>query len=424
MINIPKGTKDVLPFEAYKWHYVEEKIREITRLFNVKEIRTPVFEHTELFLRGVGETTDIVNKEMYTFLDKGGRSVTLKPEGTAGAARSYVENNLGELPQPVKLYYQTPVFRYEKPQNGRLREHHQFGIEIFGADSPEADCEVILIAKALFDKLGLKKLQLKINSIGCKECREIYNTKLKEFLTENSDKLCNTCKDRMLKNPLRILDCKNDGCKEITEKAPRIQDFLCEKCRSHQDKLCTLLDVSGVEYVIDSNIVRGLDYYTKTVFEFVSTDIGAQGTVCGGGRYNYLVEEVGGKPAAAAGFGMGIERLLITLENLRLLDNVRDTNPAVYIAPLGEAVRTECLRTVNSLRANGIGVETDLVNRSVKAQMKYADKIKADYVIVIGENEINENRVNIKNMSTGESESVAIPNIVEYFKDKYIKAER
>lgn len=418
MINIPKGTKDVLPEDSYKWHYVESKIKEVTEIFNLKEIRTPVFEHTELFLRGVGETTDIVNKEMYTFLDKGGRSITLKPEGTAGAARSYVENSLGEMPQPVKTYYITPVFRYEKPQNGRLREHHQFGIEVFGVDSPEADAEVILVAKTLFDKLGLKKLTLHLNSIGCKECRTKYNEKLKEYLRQNADKLCPTCRERMEKNPLRVLDCKVDACKVITKDAPRIQDYLCDDCKKHQDRLTEILTALGVDYVIDSNVVRGLDYYTKTVFEFISTDIGAQGTVCGGGRYNHLIEEVGGKPAAAAGFGMGIERLLITLENLGLLSEVKPEVPTVYVAPLGENAKNYTITLSHNLRLNGVSTETDLVGRSVKAQMKYANKIGAKFVIVLGENEINEQAVDVKDMQTGESEKVSLNEIVEYLVKK------
>ena len=418
MINIPKGTKDVLPTEAYKWHYVESKIDEVTKLFNVKEIRTPVFEHTELFLRGVGETTDIVNKEMYTFLDKGNRSITLKPEGTAGAARSYVENNLGELPQPIKMFYKTPVFRYEKPQNGRLREHHQFGIEIFGADTPETDAEVIMIAKTLFDKLGLKNLTLHINSIGCKNCRKEYNEKLKKYLFEHESELCGTCKERMVKNPLRVLDCKVDSCKVVAKDAPQIQDNLCDECREHQEKLCKILDLLGVEYVIDSNVVRGLDYYTRTVFEFISNDIGAQGTVCGGGRYNYLVEEVGGKPTAAAGFGMGIERLLITLENLHLLDNVKDDSPTVYVAPLGDTAKLLSAKIVNNLRKNAISVETDLVGRSVKAQMKYANKINAKFVVVVGENEINNKLVNVKNMENGETTEVKLDGLVDFFTNR------
>ncbi len=414
MINIPKGTKDVLPQEAYKWHYVESKIEEVTKLFNVKEIRTPVFEHTELFLRGVGETTDIVNKEMYTFMDKGGRSITLKPEGTAGAARSYIENNLGELPQPIKMFYKTPVFRYEKPQNGRLREHHQFGIEIFGADTPETDAEVIMIAKTLFDKLGLKNLTLHINSIGCKNCRTKYNEKLKEFLYSHEEELCGTCRERMVKNPLRVLDCKIDSCKEVTKDAPKIQDNLCDECKAHQDKLCKILDNLGVEYVIDSNVVRGLDYYTRTVFEFISNDIGAQGTVCGGGRYNYLVEQVGGKPTAAAGFGMGIERLLITLENLHLLDDIKDGHPTIYIAPLGDNASLVTSKLVYDLRCAGISTETDLVGRSVKAQMKYANKINAEYVVVVGDNEIQNDLVNVKNMANGETVEVKISELVDY----------
>lgn len=415
MINIPKGTKDVLPSDSYKWHYIEEKIREVAKLFCLNEIRTPVFEHTELFLRGVGETTDIVNKEMYTFLDKGNRSITLKPEGTAGVARSFVENSLNNLPQPIKTYYETPVFRYEKPQNGRLREHHQFGVEIFGADSPETDAEVIMIAKTLFDKLGLKKLQLNINSIGCKECRKKYNQALKEFLYQHIDELCDTCKTRLEKNPLRILDCKSKVCQSITKDAPVIQDYLCDDCKEHQNKLIQILETLNVDFKINPKIVRGLDYYTKTVFEFISTDIGAQGTVCGGGRYNYLVEEVGGKPTPAAGFGMGIERLLITLEKLNLMDKVMDNVPDVYIAPLGENAKVKCISLVNELRIEGKSVETDFINRSIKAQMKYANKINAKFVVVIGDSEIENNSVNVKNMENGETLTIQLDKLKDFF---------
>ena len=295
MINIPKGTKDVLPQESYKWHYVENIARKVTENFGYREIRTPVFEHTELFLRGVGDTTDIVNKEMYTFNDKGGRSISLKPEGTAGVARSFVENSLINAPQPSKMYYLTPVFRYEKPQAGRLREHHQFGIELYGSESPYADAEVILLAKEFFDRLGLKKLSLNINSIGCRECRKEYSEALKNYLYASKEKLCGTCLERLEKNPLRVLDCKNFECKEVSENAPKVLDYLCGGCRKHHEVLCKTLDELGVAFTVNSNIVRGLDYYTKTVFEFISNEIGSQGTVCGGGRYNNLVEEIGGK---------------------------------------------------------------------------------------------------------------------------------
>ncbi len=407
MINIPKGTKDVLPSDSYKWHYIEKTVKSVAESFCVKEIRTPTFEHTELFLRGVGDTTDIVNKEMYTFNDKGDRSITLKPEGTAGVARAYIENSLYALPQPTKMYYITPVFRYERPQNGRLREHHQFGIEYFGSDSPLADIEVMLIAKSIFDKLGVKNIELNINSIGCPECRKQYNNALKAFLQNNFDKLCTTCRDRFDKNPLRILDCKDDNCKMLLKDAPKVLDYLCEDCKNHHKAVCEGLDDLGIKYVVNPQIVRGLDYYTRTVFEFISNNIGAQGTVCGGGRYNNLVEQVGGSPCPAVGFGMGIERLMIMLANLEL--NLGYEKPIdVYIAPLSDDARKVAFRFANYLRGQGLSIEFDLMNRSTKAQMKYANKIGAKYVAIIGEDELKEESFTLKNMETGNSEKIKL----------------
>ncbi|MDE5618282.1 MAG: histidine--tRNA ligase, partial [Clostridia bacterium] len=303
MINIPKGTKDVLPSQSYKWHYIEGVLRQVAHDFCVSEVRTPTFEHTELFARGVGDTTDIVNKEMYTFEDKGGRSMTLKPEGTAGIARLYIENSLSAMPQPLKMYYITPVFRYERPQAGRLREHHQFGIEVYGAAGPQADVEVISIAKAVFDRLGIGKLVLNINSIGCPECRKKYNKALYDYLSSRVGKMCDTCKERLDKNPLRILDCKEEKCKAITADAPVILDYLCDDCKNHHIKVCEGLEEICINYIVNPRIVRGLDYYTRTVFEFISDNIGAQGAVCAGGRYDNLVSQVGGKPTPAVGFG-------------------------------------------------------------------------------------------------------------------------
>jgi histidyl-tRNA synthetase len=384
MISIPKGTKDVLPNEAYKWHYIENKARHIADLYALREVRTPVFEHTELFLRGVGETTDIVNKEMYTFEDKGGRSLTLKPEGTAGVARSFVENSLYSLPQPVKMFYLTPVFRYERPQSGRLREHHQFGVEVFGSDLPETDVEIISIAKSMFNRLGITKLQQYINSIGCPECRKVYNSALKDYLRGQLPNMCRTCNDRFEKNPLRILDCKEEECIKINADAPKVTDYLCDDCKAHMAKVEQYLTALGIDYIVNPRIVRGLDYYTRTVFEFVSTDIGAQGTICGGGRYNGLVEEVGGKPTPAVGFGMGLERLINVLESLNLSTGEKEA-VTVYVAPIGEIAKVKAMQIIAELRKNGISADTDFMNRSVKAQMKFADKINAKYVVVIGE---------------------------------------
>lgn len=402
MITKPKGTKDVLPSQSYKWHYIENTVREIARRYCLNEVRTPVFEHTEVFLRGIGETTDIVSKEMYTFLDKGERSITLKPEGTAGVARAYVENSLYALPQPIKTYYITPVFRYEKPQSGRLREHHQFGVEIFGSYSAMADVEVISLAKSVFDALGIGNLSLNINSIGCEKCRKEYNAALKAYLAPYLDKMCNTCKERYEKNPLRILDCKEEACIAINANAPSILDYLCDECKTHHEAVCKGLESMNITYSINSRIVRGLDYYTRTVFEFISNNIGAQGTVCGGGRYNHLVEQFGNKPAPAAGFGMGIERLMMVLENIggSFAD---EYTPDLYVAPIDNEARAMSLALVNRLRNEGLAVESDMMDRSVKAQMKYADKLKAKYVIVIGEDEMVNSVYNLKNMRSGET---------------------
>ena len=414
MINIPKGTKDVLPQESFKWHYVENLARKTAADFCVSEIRTPTFEHTELFLRGVGDTTDIVNKEMYTFEDKGGRSITLKPEGTAGVARAFIENSLYAGVQPTKMYYITPVFRYERPQAGRLREHHQFGVEYFGSDSPYADVEVMMIAKTFFDRLGIKKLKLNINSIGCRECRKNYNVALKEYLRSRLDDMCPTCRERFEKNPLRILDCKEEGCKAVTAGAPVILDYLCDDCRAHHESVCKQLSLLGIDYEVNPHIVRGLDYYTRTVFEFISSDIGAQGTVSGGGRYNNLIEDVGGKPCPAVGFGMGLERLILTMEALGLPFG-EESRPEVYIAPLCDEAKDEAMLTANALRRAGVSCDTDLLGRSFKAQLKYVNKIGAKYMIVIGTDEIQSGVYQVKNMLSGESEQVEKGNLPEYF---------
>ena len=413
MINIPKGTKDVLPQEAYKWHYVENLARRTAKDFCASEIRTPTFEHTELFLRGVGDTTDIVNKEMYTFEDKGGRSITLKPEGTAGVARAFIENSLYAGVQPTKMYYITPVFRYERPQAGRLREHHQFGVEYYGSDSPYADVEVMMIAKTFFDRLGIKKLKLNINSIGCKECRKNYNAALKEYLRARLGEMCPTCRERFEKNPLRILDCKEEGCKAITAGAPVILDYLCDGCRAHHESVCSQLTKLGIDFEVNPHIVRGLDYYTRTVFEFISSDIGAQGTVSGGGRYNDLIEDVGGKPCPAVGFGMGLERLILTMEALGLSFGEENV-PDVYIAPLCDEANDEAMLIADKLRHAGISCDTDIIGRSFKAQLKYVNKTGAKYMIVIGTDEIATGNYQVKNMLSGNAEQVGRDDLVAY----------
>ena len=416
MINIPKGTKDVLPQDAYKWQYVESTARDVAELFNLKEIRTPTFEHTELFQRGVGDTTDIVTKEMYTFKDKGDRSITLKPEGTAGTVRSFIESGLINGVLPAKMYYVTPAFRYERPQAGRLREFHQFGVEIFGAKSAQTDAEAIVMADTLLKKLGLK-VQLYINSIGCPTCRAAYNKALKDFFAPHLDSLCYDCKTRYEKNPLRLLDCKEEACKKINVDAPKILDYLCEDCNAHFEELKTCLNLAGVEYVIDPRIVRGLDYYTRSVFEFVSTSIGAQGTVCAGGRYDGLIEQLGGNPMPAVGFAAGIERLLIVMEQSGV-EIPEPKKPTVYIAGMDGACRQKAFELAIALRSKGIFVEIDHMERSVKAQFKYADKLGAKYVAVIGGNELVEGRANVKCMATGTSESVAFADMATYFLTK------
>ena len=400
----------MLPSEAYKWHYVERIARATAANFGFKEIRTPMFEHTELFLRGVGETTDIVTKEMYTFDDKGGRSMTLRPEGTAGVARCFIENGLQQGVMPMKAYYLASAFRYEKPQSGRLREHHQFGVECFGSDSPAADAEIITLADTFLRNVGLTSLELNLNSIGCPTCRAKFNAALKQYIGENLHNMCGQCQTRFDKNPLRILDCKEEKCKAITKNAPSILDFLCDDCKAHFKEVQRILTELGIKFVVNPGIVRGLDYYTRTVFEFVSTDIGAQGTVCGGGRYNNLVEEVGGKPTPAVGFGLGLERLLLVLENTNCL-KAEEERIDYYFASLGDNAKVLCRELVYGLRKKGISAETDLMDRSVKAQMKYADKIGAKYVVVIGDDEIAKGVFSVKNMADGSVEEKNIESL-------------
>ena len=400
----------MLPSEAYKWHYVERIARATAANFGFKEIRTPMFEHTELFLRGVGETTDIVTKEMYTFDDKGGRSMTLRPEGTAGVARCFIENGLQQGVMPMKAYYLASAFRYEKPQSGRLREHHQFGVECFGSDSPAADAEIITLADTFLRNVGLTSLELNLNSIGCPTCRAKFNAALKQYIGENLHNMCGQCQTRFDKNPLRILDCKEEKCKAITKNAPSILDFLCDDCKAHFKEVQRILTELGIKFVVNPGIMRGLDYYTRTVFEFVSTDIGAQGTVCGGGRYNNLVEEVGGKPTPAVGFGLGLERLLLVLENTNCL-KAEEERIDYYFAPLGDNAKALCRELVYGLRKKGISAETDLMDRSVKAQMKYADKIGAKYVVVIGDDEIAKGVFSVKNMADGSVEEKNIESL-------------
>ncbi|MBK1809305.1 histidine--tRNA ligase [Clostridium sp. YIM B02505] len=405
-IQAPKGTKDMLPSDAYKWHYAEEKFRKLSKEYGIREIRTPMFEHTELFLRGVGETTDIVQKEMYTFEDKGGRSVTLKPEGTAPAVRAFIESSLYADAQPTKLYYFTPAFRYENVQKGRLRQFHQYGIEVFGSKEASIDAEIISLAMRALEEFGLNDLSLNINSLGCPHCREKFNNALKEYLKENYDNLCATCKTRFERNPMRILDCKEHKCKGITEKAPTILDFICEECNTHFDNLKGYLDALGIKYNVDSKIVRGLDYYTKTVFEIIHDGL----TVCGGGRYDKLIEEIGGPSMPAFGFGLGLERLLMIIEN----QGVEIPKPIyidLFVGSIGEKSNFEALKLICDLRKYGIYCECDHMKKSVKAQMKYANKIGARFTLVLGEDEIANKSAKLKNMNNGEESIVDLTDL-------------
>ncbi|MDE5765887.1 MAG: histidine--tRNA ligase, partial [Clostridia bacterium] len=395
---------------------VEGTAREVAKVFNLKEIRTPVFEHTELFQRGVGETTDVVTKEMYTFEDKGGRSITLKPEGTAGVARSFIENGLVNSPLPLKSFYVTPCYRYERPQAGRLREFHQFGIEVFGSPEPDADAEVIFAASTFLDKLGIKDTRLEINSIGCKTCRAEYNKALKEYFRPHLNDMCATCRERFDKNPLRMIDCKEEGCKKITAKAPKILDYLCSDCAAHFEKVKGYLSALGVNYTVNPDIVRGLDYYSRTVFEFVSTSIGAQGTVCGGGRYDGLISELGGGNVPAIGFAAGLERLILLMENTAVAFP-EPTVPEIYLAGMDDSTRLKAFEIANSLRLKGVSAECDHMSRSVKAQFKYADKLGAKYTAVIGESEMASGACNLKRMSDGQIFPTAFADIYAFLRD-------
>lgn len=395
-----KGTEDVLPKDSYRWQFVEDVMRKESASYGFKEIRTPVFEHTELFARGVGQTTDVVQKEMYTFDTKGGESVTLRPEGTAGAARAVLEHGLVNDSLPIKASYFVSCYRYEKPQAGRLREFHQFGLECYGTQSPVADAELICAAQSIFDRLGIKQLRLEINSIGCPACRAEYHKALKEYFYGYKDELCETCNSRLEKNPMRILDCKSPVCSKIAQGAPKITDYLCDECKEHFASVQKYLDAAGVEYTVNPTIVRGLDYYTKTVFEFVTDFIGAQGTVCGGGRYDGLIEELGGKHLPSLGFAMGIERLLMLMDK-QGIEIPKPSTCDLYVAVMGESASLKSFEIIKAVRSYGLIAETDVVGRGLRAQMKYADKIGAKFSMVLGDNEIEQGKAVIKNMSSG-----------------------
>ncbi|MEA3422632.1 MAG: histidine--tRNA ligase [Bacillota bacterium] len=425
MINKPKGTMDKLPRDIEKWRYVEEKFREVCHRFGFKEIRTPLFEYTKLFKRGVGETTDIVKKEMFSVIsdanlkkysngrfDLDKKGFTLKPEGTAPVVRSFVENKLYADSQPTKLFYITPCYRNENPQAGRLREFHQFGIETFSSDSAMTDAEIIAVAIRFLDELGIKDVKLKINSVGCKKCRPVYNQAIKDYLEPRLDKFCPACQERYETNPLRILDCKVETCQSELVEVPKITDHLCDDCKNHFEMLKKSLEAFGIEYEVDYKIVRGLDYYTKTAFEIITENIGSQSTICGGGRYDGLVQEIGGPEVTGVGFGLGIERLIMTLE-AEGISFPKENTMDVFIVILGDKPKLEGLKIINKLRSNGISADFDHLERSLKAQMRYANKMESKFTIILGENEIENGTVNIKNMLTSEQIEVKIEDIAE-----------
>jgi len=416
-ITAPRGTADILAPDILKWKYIEKKISEISSRFGYSEIRTPVFEHTELFERGVGDTTDVVQKEMYTFEDKGGRSITLRPEGTASVGRAFLEHNIYAQPLPAKLCYNITCYRYEKPQAGRLREFHQFGAECYGTQDPATDAEVISLAKTVLNELGIEKLTLNINSIGCPTCRAKYNEALKDYFRpyiENGT-LCQTCRDRFDKNPLRILDCKSPICGEVADKAPILLDYICDECSAHFEEVKKHLEAMGIDYKVDGTIVRGLDYYTKTVFEFKTALQGTAGTVCGGGRYDGLIEQLGGAPTPGIGFAMGIERIILALEEANAMPDLKDV-PDIFIANIGEETKLFVTALTDKLRKAGVKCERDLLGRSLKAQMKYADKCGARYSMVIGGDEAEKRKANLKNMIEKEQTEVSLENLDELIK--------
>lgn len=404
-IKAPKGTKDTMPRDSYKVQYIEKEFSELCRLYGFGEVRTPMFESTELFNRGVGETTDIVQKEMYTFEDLGHRSITLKPEGTSPAVRAFIESHDYAEMQPTKYYYDTPCFRYERPQAGRLREFHQFGVENFGTPDMMADAEVIALASDFIKKIGIEDVELRINSVGCRECRPVYRKALQDYLRPYYEELSDISKDRFETNPMRIIDSKDATDQRIAKDAPYMLDYLCDDCKAAFEALKANLDAMGISYVVDPRIVRGLDYYTKTAFEFVTTKIGAQGTICGGGRYDHLVEEIGGPSIPGVGFGLGKERLLILMEQNDII--VDDPNvPDISVSFIGDKARLYALDLVHKLRAGGVSAIIDTLNRNLKGQMKYANKLNARYSVVIGDNEIEKGIVTLKNMHSGEQKEI------------------
>lgn len=406
----PRGTMDILAPDVYTWNYIEKVVRDVAARFGFSEVRVPTFEEIGLFRRGVGESTDVVQKEMYTFTDKDGSMYALRPEGTASVARAIIENGKASDTLPLKYFYIINCFRYEKPEAGRSREFVQFGTEMFGAPGAGADFTIISLASTAIRELGITNVRLHVNSIGCPQCRPVYRERLQEYLRAHKDELCDTCIARMETNPLRVLDCKNDSCKKVAEGAPHTIDHLCTDCEAHLHELQADLDAAGIPYVMDPHIVRGLDYYTRTVFEFIAEGIGAQSTVCGGGRYDGLMEELGGPKMAGIGFAMGITRLILAMQQCGV--TIENPNkPKLYIASMGKAAETRALTIVNGLRAAGVNADCDVLSRSLKAQMKYADKIGAQYVLMLGDNEIETGVAVLKEMATGEQRDVRIEEI-------------
>lgn len=408
-----RGTQDILPNDIYKWSYMENIIRDLCALYGYGEIRTPIFEETKLFLRGIGDTTDVVTKEMYTFEDRGGRSITLRPENTASAVRAFLEHKLYGDQGVHKLFYIGSMFRYDRPQAGRYREFHQFGVEILGASSPLADVEVIVLAYRLFQKLGLQNLELRINSIGDKNCRNAYKKELNSYYESQKDMLCEDCKQRLYKNPLRLLDCKEDNCKILAKNAPVITNYLCEECHNKFEKVKSGLTALHISYVVDPGLVRGLDYYTNTAFEIQYPPLGAQSAICGGGRYDKLVEEMGGPDVPGIGFAVGLERLLLALEGQNLIPNCPQKS-SVYIVALGEKAEIEGLKIQGELREKGVMTYMDLQEKSLKGQMKQAGKVQSIYAVIIGENEIEQGKATVKHMQTGEQSEISFSQVADY----------
>ena len=416
-ISKPRGTMDVMAPDIFAWSYIEKKVRDVAERFGFTEIKTPMFEEIGLFKRGVGETTDVVQKEMYSFSDKEGTVYALRPEGTASVVRAIIENGKATDTLPLKFFYVINCFRYEKPEAGRSREFVQFGTEMFGAPSAAADFTIISLGHTVIKELGIKNVRLHINSIGCPNCRPTYRENLKAYLRAHSSELCDTCLDRMEANPLRVLDCKNESCGKVAENAPKTIDNLCPECRAHMDELIRYLDACGIEYVIDPHIVRGLDYYTRTVFEFIAEGIGSQSTVCGGGRYDGLMEELGGPKMAGIGFGMGITRIILAMKQ-NGIEVPALAIPELYIAAMGEAAAVKAAVITDELRQAGLNADCDIMGRSLKAQMKYADKIAAKYVLILGDSEIESGRAVVKEMATSEQTEIALDDICGFIREK------